>query len=443
MLASNRQRGLVAVLVLLLIVGIGAGAILVTGSTNRSPRLERDAVTQDALARAKRALLAYVVARDDPGRPGEFPCPTGGAPTEAAPTHNTYGDQRALCANTNLVGRFPWRTLGVAEIVDADGEPLWYVVSNRFKPISGTPDFSNAINSDARGTLVLNSNGASISEVVAIIFSAGPPLAGQMRAGAPSLCATTGNIISPNMCASNYLEAADGANNANSTGLGPFAANQTTTTFNDQAIFITTSDFIPQIEERLVKHVTKSLKRYFELHRYFPYAAPHTDIAITPRSYNTANNCRAMQYSGRFPDSTTYPRSPPADRCTGVADWEPTGSLNDPFPDWFRSNAWHTTMFYAVAKAFVKGGSGKCLLPGDCLMVDGKTNVQLVVVLPGLPTPTQTRPTASSASAGLNIQNYFEVPENLDAWAIADDYRYRTTASTLPSRDRVIALSFP
>ncbi|MHB1237361.1 MAG: hypothetical protein ACYCY7_07345, partial [Gallionella sp.] len=60
-------------LVMLVILVIGAAALLVSALNSSSLKIARDKTTADALAQAKDALIAY--AASDPNRPGELPCP--------------------------------------------------------------------------------------------------------------------------------------------------------------------------------------------------------------------------------------------------------------------------------------------------------------------------------------------------------------------------------
>ena len=88
---------------------------------------------------------------------------------------------------------------------------------------------------------------------------------------------------------------------------------------------------------------------------------------------------------------------------------------------------------YAIGREFKKAGTKVCGPVGNCLTVDADNAVQAIFVLPGIPTSAQTRPSNNPSS-------YLETPTNLDEWPTPVNYTYATTASTLPSRDRVIAI---
>src|SRR5688500_6874243 len=124
---SRTQRG-AALIVMCLILVLGACWWLVS----RSEIFERTALDREhnarVLSRAKQALIGYVAhtatasANDQPGR---LPCPEADANIGNPASE---GEASANCA-LPAVGRFPWRTLGVEPLLDAAGEPLWYVRS--------------------------------------------------------------------------------------------------------------------------------------------------------------------------------------------------------------------------------------------------------------------------------------------------------------------------
>lgn len=397
-------------------LGIFGVLFLTSGSSGQ--KSSRDANTAAALAKAKNALLAYALSSDSlnpvTGRPGQFPCPS-----TVSPTSPTHGQATATCVSTPRLGRLPWKTLGIQELFDGDGEPLWYAVSNKFRTAAATK-----INSDALGDLTIYSAGGSnvlSSQVVAIVFAAGAPVAGQNRTGATSFCTTTSTSIAGDMCASNYLDTGSGRNNA--TNAGPFVVDRPSPTFNDQLALISTADFVPKIEERIVAILNQALQNYYATNSYYPYAANYSEYG-SPTFLNCANGV----YSGRFPFNITAAPLTGA-TCTGLAEW-PSNS----FPPWFTLQEWHVDVHYVIGKAFEKGGTKACGPVGNCLTVNADTTVQAAFILPGIPTQSQTgRPSATPA-------DYLEVSANVDEWPTPTNYTYATTPSTLPTRDRVVAI---
>jgi type II secretory pathway pseudopilin PulG len=414
---------------LLAVLAMLAITIAFLGATanNSSAKLERRDITAAALAQAKAALLAYTIARDDGSagsRPGEFPCPTMVAPGTA-----TYGVAATGCA-TRRIGRLPWQSLGIQELFDDSGEPLWYALSTKFNPTV------TYINSSSKGDItIFSADGvtAQQAEVVAVIFSAGAALSNQTRlATASAPCAATlGTTIARNTCADNYLDASSGRNNASNAG--PFIAATPSNNFNDALVYITTQDFIPRIEDRIAKALVRTVNSYYTQYGYYPYAAYYSD-AVDPLPKNRAI-CATNTYSGRFPETVSQggstpilPRLP----CLGLQEWQDVPAV-DRLPAWFFANEWYLSVYYSVGKAYVKNGLKTCLLPGDCLSVDGDTSVQAVLMLPGTMLPNQTRISNS-------LMDYFEITENLEGWPFPSNYSYTSAALNIPTRDRVIAI---
>ncbi|MCC7311997.1 MAG: hypothetical protein IT510_12210 [Sulfuritalea sp.] len=115
-----------------------------------------------------------------------------------------------------VVGRLPWRTLGIEPLRDGHGECLWLIVSSlhgriQQAPLPPTPPaIQPAMNWDtlgqldivtANGTNALSSALAVHDRPVAIIFSPGPPLPGQNRKP-PSSAPPAGDDVT--QCGGNY-----------------------------------------------------------------------------------------------------------------------------------------------------------------------------------------------------------------------------------------------
>ncbi|MFV9615262.1 MAG: hypothetical protein ACNYZG_04850, partial [Gammaproteobacteria bacterium] len=157
--------------------------------------------THNALKQAKQALLGYAFLRTDitmpsfqPGKYGYLPCPG-----------NTNGDGNSVgsCGeeNTNYLGWFPWRSLGMPPLKDGNGDCLLYAVSSTYKynPTAGM------LNEDTNYGMfqVFDEAGAVIQggdaqdRVVAIVFSAGMALAAQSRNKDPAtVCGNDANNFS-------------------------------------------------------------------------------------------------------------------------------------------------------------------------------------------------------------------------------------------------------
>ena len=147
--SRSAQRGAALILaVAILILGVSWAAISALGKAG-TRTAEREIRTGQALNAAKRALLGYVAqyaARTDHDVPGRLPCPE-----PLSPPAGSEGVAGSLACNDNTqkyVGRLPWRTLGIEQLRDGDGEPLWYVLGPGFR---GSP-----INPGTPGGLTLN-----------------------------------------------------------------------------------------------------------------------------------------------------------------------------------------------------------------------------------------------------------------------------------------------
>ncbi len=126
---SQRGAALVAIAAILAI----AVVTMLTAAIARSatgPR--RHAVSDQALATAREALIAHATSRpiDDIVGPGYLPCPDLDDDGWAEPT---CGSMTGETGQWQRLGRLPWKTLGLPDLRDAFGERLWYAVSSKHK----------------------------------------------------------------------------------------------------------------------------------------------------------------------------------------------------------------------------------------------------------------------------------------------------------------------
>jgi hypothetical protein len=213
-------------------------------------QLIRQAQTVKALAQAKAALIGFAATyADDPdhkGQPqGYLPCPDfngDGSSPYSMSSDTSCGEQ-----GKSMIGRLPWRTLGLPPLRDGHGECLWYAVSGSYKDRP-----KQALTSDEDGLLIVkDANGSIIAgttatdRAIAIVFSAGAALTAQNRGhtgvitecGADTMTDDANNPL-------NYLDNLAGiANNATGSGLLNYkiAASSsifTTTDATDIPIFV-------------------------------------------------------------------------------------------------------------------------------------------------------------------------------------------------------------
>lgn len=368
---EQKQQGVILMIMLILLI-VGSSTFLVSAMNNVSVQNERDQKTAATLAQAKEALISYAINSENAGgataRPGNFPCPDTDAPGTSG-----YGDAQPSCSSGGgtTIGRLPWKTLGIPELVDANGESLWYAISDNFrKSVS-------IINSDTLGTLqVYDRDGTTLltppgSEAVAIIFAPGTAVANQQR-----------NNDSNKKNASNYLDTALGQNNA--TSAGPFISTIRSDSFNDQLIIIRTRDFIPAIEKRIGKELKTIFEKYYVYNGVYPYPAPFNTCQD-----NTTCNSSSMICRGRFP----YTASP--------ANWGGSYSLPKTAggSDWFVINKWYRVIYYSISS--VMGCS-------STLNVSGQ-NPTALFFMPGTPLGNITRTYPNN-----NLSWYLEDAANTD-----------------------------
>lgn len=214
--SKARQSG-AALLLMMLVVIVGAATILVTKLGLNLLRASESAKTQIALATARDALLDFAISFPDtmPGEPLQLPCP------DIDETGSTLdGESHAVnCGGPGetVIGRLPWRTLGIPAQRDGAGECLWYAVSGEYKSAA---TISTMINPDSNGQLQLVQSestqviegGTADDRPVAIIFAPRKAMQGQTR----QAVSQPGQQCSDDFLASAFLDADAGTGIANS-----------------------------------------------------------------------------------------------------------------------------------------------------------------------------------------------------------------------------------
>jgi hypothetical protein len=248
--ASRRaQRGVA--LLGLLAVAVMVFAYVLTSRLNAASKfvgIDRDTNAQ-ALSQAKRALIGWMAinaATDN--NPGRLPCP------EAVNAIGT--DSEGIAAplvtpstpNCATVGRLPWRTLGLAKLVDAASEPLWYAVSPGWALQNSSTLLS--INSNSQGAMIIDGQAAP-NEVVALVIAPGPAI-NVAAAGGCTAQAQTRAAPAPAMNALDYIECFNAATPAFST-TGPAAS------FNDQVVRVTVADLMPALEAAIADRAQREI----------------------------------------------------------------------------------------------------------------------------------------------------------------------------------------
>src|SRR5688572_11728711 len=164
-LGPARQRGQ-AMLLTVLLLAVGVAGLVYTLATPARFSLAADATTSAVLAQAKVALIGRAAL--DQTIPGSLPCPD---------TDND-GSAELFAGNDcpSYVGRLPWRTLGLPDLRDGNGERLWYALSPSFRDHTS----ASPLNSDTAGQLTITGM-APASNVIAIVFAPGALVGAQLR----------------------------------------------------------------------------------------------------------------------------------------------------------------------------------------------------------------------------------------------------------------------
>lgn len=180
---------------LLVLLTMGGLYFFISNLTPEAMQARRQQQTDEALSQARDAMLGYVLryreANPDSSTKefkevyGYLPMPDLGTSRNNNTSCTEEGCEAANFSgngtNVTVIGRFPWRSLGVPALRDGHGECLWYIVSGghqRNQP--ATPmnwdTLSHLELKIADGTATLAALLAEHDRPVAIIFAPGPPL---------------------------------------------------------------------------------------------------------------------------------------------------------------------------------------------------------------------------------------------------------------------------
>ncbi|TRZ96882.1 MAG: hypothetical protein D4R84_06350, partial [Rhodocyclaceae bacterium] len=219
---KNNQRGFLLIALIALLT-MGGLYFLVSNLSPEFMRGRKQQQTGAALTEAREALIGYAVRfREDQLKTGTsglvygyLPLPdlgnsrnnNAGCTEEGCDAANFSGNG----PNVTTIGRFPWRSLGTGPIRDGNGECLWYAVSGSHQRIQRASPM-NWDTLSQMDVVVANGTTAMVSALtsahdrpIAVVFSPGPPLAGQDR----SISATDGvTECGGNYAVNNYLDPA-------------------------------------------------------------------------------------------------------------------------------------------------------------------------------------------------------------------------------------------
>jgi hypothetical protein len=317
-----RQAG-AALLMMMAILAIGMTSFMVAALNQAESNSSAAAQSRNAavLAEAKSALIGHVVRQVldlSENIPGRLPCPE--SPSDAGTANE--GRAGSACSPTfptnKTIGRLPWRTLGVAKLLDSAGEPLWYVVSPNW--VLSTPNPPPVINAGTPGQLSVD----GVADVVAVIIAPGRPLvlaptAAQVAQGCQPRAQMRDdrghNPAGASPDYRNYVE----CQNASSPIDGVFgtavADNATNLVINDHLVTVTSRELLNAMQgplaERMQRTVAPLLREYSGLWpngTFLPYAAPFVaPEGNLPASAHCGPPAPAPQVQeGLLPIATTF-----------------------------------------------------------------------------------------------------------------------------------------
>ncbi len=378
--AFSRESGQGLFVLLALLLFVGAGLIF-SLARPAPPNIKIDKQTTAALAQAKAALIGY--AATDSNRPGELPCPDVDNDGASTPISDYAGSN---CVN--LVGRLPWRTLGLPDLRDGSGERLWYALSDNWHAGAAPP-----LTSDTMGQLTVTGS-APATNVVAIVFSPGEVLGTQVRDPA-----NQNNVA-------NYLE----GENANGDTI--FTTGAASATFNDRLLVITTADLMPVVEQRVAREMISILQSYKTATAALGY---NGGAGVYPWADYSDGNSNTGLNRGRFPCNSATPEN-----------WGSNGTPT--LPNWLTNgcpvSGWSDVIYYTAAKNRLDAGCSSCT--ATTLSVNGVAGTDLVLLTPGA---------ASTSPRGTWTTAYFQDSENTN-----NDDSYVTPSSTAYNRNRLFKI---
>ena len=274
-----RRQGGAALLAFALLVVVGASYALLL-KINSGPGLyaRQQAVTWQALSRAKQALLAYALtypeAVNPEYAPGYLPCPDRDRDGSA-------NDGPCAFTSGSTIGRLPFQTLKIPEPIDASGAALWYVLADNFRH---NPKLA-PLNSETPADLRLD--GAS-EEIAALIIAPGPPLADQRRDPNDKIIASE---------IAHYLELDNHDLDLNFISRAPAAG------FNDTVLAITRQELMRMVEGRVLGELARALSEYKQSHGAWPalgfFADPKLEAGGLFGRHRGADNAAALSDRAR------------------------------------------------------------------------------------------------------------------------------------------------
>jgi hypothetical protein len=165
-----KQRG-GAFIIFITVLVLGGLSLLLSGlNQGIAQKTENREQTIKALAEAKAALIGHALTYAETHRgqpPGYLPCPD----------QDGDGEADAPCGLTgeSIIGFFPWKTLGLSQLRDGNGDCLWYAVSGTYKnsPKQALDNNSDGLFriKDYKNNIIIGNT--SLEQAIAVLFSPG------------------------------------------------------------------------------------------------------------------------------------------------------------------------------------------------------------------------------------------------------------------------------
>jgi len=379
----RRQSG-AALLLMMLLVIVGTATILVTKLSRNAGRSIESARTQTAMATARNALLDFAGSYQDvqPGELIRLPCPDidGGGGTLDGEAHTLN------CGGTGetVIGRLPWKTLGIPAQRDGASACLWYAVSGEYKNAGSST--SPMINPDTNGQLQLYQSESGLviegatadTRPVAIILAPQRALTGQIR----QVVSQAGQQCSDDFLATSFLDSDPGTGISNGIVTPGVGVDQFVRSIsedgatNDRIMTIRREEIADMVYDRLdfetrIRSVTEAISRCIAVFglsnpggpndRRLPWPAP--TLLADYRDNSQYDDVAGGVLSGRLPDITNDSNTITGNSINRILSDCSTVAV----PEWNTEmrglwQNWKDHFFYYVAESF----SPSAPVPSSC-----------------------------------------------------------------------------
>lgn len=327
-------------LLLTVVALMGIGGMVITGFTQdakRQAEQQRYLHNQRVLEEAKAALLqyAYNYPNNFAGGPGRLPC---------ADIDND-GDSETAIGDCITLGRLPWAEplLGLHDLRDADGQRLWYAVSDNFAAVVAG---GNIVNSTTPGNITVRVPAGNVKYdgslnnptlnpkygIAAVIIAPGPEIDrnGTMQNrsvgnGDDPFDYTAGDdfdedsdpgIIDPINYLDLVLGTEDNADFTQDSGVDGFIFGspdlQANPTVNDQIIVITAEEVTRMAEKAALEAYRDAINAYqvaawaTPTDRRYPWLNNYSDIPVANIEIYHADPANPDSTFGRVPYMNYY-----------------------------------------------------------------------------------------------------------------------------------------